>query len=125
MKTARFIVEFLSFLSGLILGCIFVLTLKDRYWPLWSHLVLAGSSLWFFASSLYLQICGNFGNSPLSRTGKTTLGFNGAMILFLVVVGVLPHFVKPRATSCGNACINNLRQMDAAANQFALEKGLT
>jgi hypothetical protein len=47
------------------------------------------------------------------------------MILFLVVVGMLPNFVKARATSCANACINNLRQIDAAANQFALEKGLT
>jgi hypothetical protein len=29
--------------------------------------------------------------------------------------------VKARATSQANACINNLRQIDAAANQFALE----
>jgi hypothetical protein len=29
----------------------------------------------------------------------------------------------PRAASQRNACINNLRQIDAAKNQFALEKG--
>jgi len=46
----------------------------------------------------------------------------------LVAVGLLavavPNFVKARATSCANACINNLRQIDAAANQFALEHQL-
>jgi hypothetical protein len=32
---------------------------------------------------------------------------------------------KPRATSSANACVNNLRQIDAAASQFALENHLT
>jgi hypothetical protein len=31
--------------------------------------------------------------------------------------------VKARATSQANACINNLRQMEGAVNQFALEMG--
>ena len=35
----------------------------------------------------------------------------------------IPNFVKARATSQQNACINNLRQLDAAKNQWALEKG--
>jgi len=33
--------------------------------------------------------------------------------------------VKSRATSQANACINNLRQIDGAAQQWALEKGQT
>jgi len=33
----------------------------------------------------------------------------------------VPNFIRARSTSCCNACINNLRQVDAAANQFALE----
>jgi hypothetical protein len=33
--------------------------------------------------------------------------------------------VKARATSQQNACINNLRQIDAAANQWALENRKT
>jgi hypothetical protein len=37
----------------------------------------------------------------------------------------VPNFVKARATSQQNACINNLRQLDAAKNQWALEKGKT
>lgn len=34
----------------------------------------------------------------------------------------IPNFVKARATAQQNACINNLRQLDAAKNQWALEK---
>jgi len=44
-------------------------------------------------------------------------------IIGLLAAIAIPNFVKARATSQMNACINNLRQIDAAANQFALEKG--
>jgi hypothetical protein len=37
----------------------------------------------------------------------------------------LPYFHRPRRVSSANACINNLRQIDAAANQFALENSKT
>ncbi len=44
-------------------------------------------------------------------------------IIGLLAAIAIPNFVKARATSQANACINNLRQIDAAAQQFALEKG--
>ena len=52
------------------------------------------------------------------------------IIIVVAIIGLLaaiaiPNFVKARATSQANACINNMRQIDAAANQFALEKGKT
>jgi len=37
----------------------------------------------------------------------------------------IPNFVKARTVSQQNACINNLRQIDAAKNEWALEKGKT
>jgi len=52
------------------------------------------------------------------------------IIIALLIIGVaiavaLPNFLRARGTCCGNACINNLRQLDAAVNQFALENHKT
>jgi len=46
-------------------------------------------------------------------------------IIGLLAAIAIPNFVKARATSQANACINNLRQIDGAAQQWALEKGQT
>jgi len=42
-------------------------------------------------------------------------------IIGLLAAMALPNFVRARATSQANACINNLRQLDEAADQFAIE----
>ena len=52
------------------------------------------------------------------------------MFIFIIILGILaaiaiPNYIRDPWTSPANACINNLRQIDAAANEFALVKGLT
>lgn len=46
-------------------------------------------------------------------------------IIGLLAAIAIPSFMKARTTSQQNACINNLRQIEAAKDQYALEKGLT
>jgi prepilin-type N-terminal cleavage/methylation domain-containing protein len=59
------------------------------------------------------------------------LGFTLVEIMIVVaIIGLLaaiaiPNFVRARQTAQANACLNNLRIIDAAKTQYALENGLT
>ena len=56
------------------------------------------------------------------RTGFTLI----EIMLIVTIIGMLaaiaiPRFLKARGTSQMNACINNLRQIDAATQTWAME----
>ncbi|HUC86164.1 MAG TPA: type II secretion system protein [Candidatus Acidoferrales bacterium] len=69
----------------------------------------------------------------MKNTTKTQRQAAFTLVEIMIVVAIIgllaaiaiPNFVKARATSQANACINNLRQLDGAANELALEAKLT
>ncbi len=65
----------------------------------------------------------------MKKIRKLDPGFTLVEIMIVVaIIGLLaaiaiPNFVKARNNSLANACIDNLRQIDSATQQWALEQG--
>lgn len=66
------------------------------------------------------------------KTTRMKVGLGGftlvEIMIVIAIIGLLcaiaiPNYVKARANSQAQACINNLRQIDGAMQQFAIENG--
>ena len=65
------------------------------------------------------------------KTNKTSRKAAFTLVEIMIVVAIIgllaaiaiPNFIRARATSQQNACINNLRQIDSAIAEWALETG--
>jgi hypothetical protein len=83
-------------------------------------------------------ICGHKALSKIKQSGGTLtgqglaiaglvtgyIGIAWAIIFIPMMMAIaIPNFVKARETAQMNACINNLRMIDAAKNEWALESG--
>jgi len=68
------------------------------------------------------------------KTTRIKVGLSGfTLVEILIVVAIIgllaaiaiPSYVRARANSQANSCINNMRQIDGAMQQFAIERGRT
>jgi competence protein ComGC len=110
---------------------------KTSALAIWS-LVLGVLSMTCFSilTAIPGVICGHMAYSRIKRstgaltgqglaiagliTGYVGIAFALLMIPMMMAIAI-PNFVHARQTAQANACINNLRQIDAAKQQWALE----
>ena len=61
-------------------------------------------------------------DSQPQRKSRSRTPFILVCVLLCIAgaVVIVPYYMKARTTACQNACINNLRQIDGAKEQWAL-----
>ena len=64
-------------------------------------------------------------NSPIPWKARIAIVGVMCFVAGFMVVIVVPNFIKATHQSAANACINNLRQIDAAKDEWALENHKT
>ena len=110
---------------SLVLGILALLFLLVCISPLFA---IPGVICAHLAYSRIKRSGGALGGQGIALAGLITNYVSIGMSVFLVPMMLaiaIPNFVKARATSQANACINNLRQIDGAKNEWALENNKT
>jgi hypothetical protein len=110
---------------SLVLGIIALLLLLVCIGPLFA---IPGVICAHLAYSRIKHSGGTLGGQGIALAGLITNYVSIGMSIFLVPMMLaiaIPNFIKARDTSMQNACINHLRQIDGAKNEWALEKGKT
>lgn len=108
---------------SLVLGILGVLLLLVCIGPLFA---IPGVVCGHMAYSRIKRSSGALAGEGMALAGLITSYISIGMAIFLVPMMMaiaIPNFVRARETAQENACINNLRQIDAAKQQWALERG--
>ena len=117
MKAIKLILGSFSLLLALLLFIVVVIDFQFRVdWQL--ALVVC----WLVGIGLFLGVRRNL---PMSKNGRILFLLNFVLCTGLLIVIGIPNFIKAHSTSAANDCVNNLRQLDAAINEWALEQGKT
>jgi hypothetical protein len=61
----------------------------------------------------------------ISRAGKAMIALVMVLLFGFIILIAIPEFIRLEYSSSQNACINTLRELQAAKEQWALEKGET
>ena len=104
---------------------------------IWSLILgILSLTLCAFLAGIPAVICGHMGSGRIKRSGGLLAGQGLALagiitgyvsialslfVIPLMLAIAIPNFVVARRTAQKNACINNLRQLDGAIQEFALE----
>ena len=125
MRTIKLISGIGCFIAALVPGGLALLVFSQLGGPEILLVFCIGSVLAVLAISL---ICAGWflivrRNSTLSQKARILILL--PFLCFAILTAGAPYFIKSRSTSANNACVNNLRQIDAAAQEFALEHSKT
>jgi len=97
-------------------------TKTDPRWKQWMQSLCYGRPTFAYSVGVNTpEGCLTIGNGSQSYANTALLPAVAVPAMLSAIA--IPNFVKARAVSQKNACINNLRQLDAAKQQWALEKG--
>jgi hypothetical protein len=112
---------FVASLSGAIAGLFFYVAFAYVNSVNWDPMLiglLAAIAAVAFGISGWLLLVRNI--SPMSSTTKLRIASLWLLATVAILIGI-PVFVRARQTSATNSCVNNLRQIDGAKQQWALE----